>query len=159
MKINLAVGMVVILTFAKAYSQTTVVTSPAWHSMDYGTVPQYAPNYQPPEVIQWGQAGAASVAPINTAIQQGINNQNQFLLNQINNDAAIQRQQLQESAELEMQRRSLQAQARTQEAQHEIEIKNRLRSDRIESAVALVRQNADRNQARIEQGVLAIENP
>ncbi len=133
--------------------------------------------YQAPNPLGWGQAGAAMAAPrwqptdygpsilpqpvdpIAANMQQAIqaNNaaRNQFLLNQINNDFELRKQQQQQQFEMQAQQQAQQQQIQAQlDRNAAIE-----RSYRILSATQLVRQTADRDQTRIEQGVAAIVNP
>jgi len=142
--IALPVMLAVVLSGSeqRVFSQMTVVTSPPIQVLNNG--------YQAPSPFDYQQAGVAYVAPLERAIEANNAARNQFLVNQINNDFALRQQQLQMQANADLQTREIQA-------QREAEIKNRWRSDRIESATALVRQTADRIQMRTEQGVSAIE--
>jgi len=142
-------------------------------------VPVLNNGYQAPNPLGWGQAGAAMAAPrwqptdygpsilpqpadpIAANMQQAIqaNNaaRNQFLLNQINNDFELRKQQQQQQFEMQEQ---AQQQAQQQQIQAQLDHNAAIeRSYRILSATQLVRQTAGRDQARIEQGVAAIENP
>lgn len=134
--ILIAVVLLVRSTFGQA------VISPPVQVLNFG--PQ-------PTLLDYQRAGAESAAPLRQAIEANNAVRNEFLMNQINNDFALRQQQLQIQAEAEAQQRQIQAQQEQNAASIE-------RSHRISSATALVRQTADRNQARIEQGVAAIKN-